>query len=411
MTTQCVERGNPPSTETPASGTLTVKVLQTVSEVEQERALWTRWPGHRDSEIDFYLMILRSRPEVLSPYILVAYQNNCPQAMLIGRVEKRRLDFRVGYFSVLRPSAQILAFIAWGLRGDASPESSQALVEEILKSLRRGEADAATLTFVDVNSSICKLGKELPGALSRDFHTSANVHWRMDLAKSIDEVYARFSSDHRGQLRRKAKKLVAEFGDKVRVACLRDITDIERIMQDVEQVAKKTYQRGLGVGFSASEEMRNRLDLQAEKSWLRTYLLYIDETPCAFWVGSLYDGIFYSDYLGHDPTYDKHSVGTFLTMKTIEALCAEGAKGVDFGPGDSRYKQQFGNSRTDETTVYIFAPSLKGIALNAGRTASGFIDSTVKRTLGRAQLLPKIKKLWRKRASHHNQPPDPELRS
>jgi len=285
------------------------------------------------------------------------------------------------------------------LRGDKSPETSRAFVEEILTSLRKRDADTAALVFVDVNSPIRMMARQLPSVFCRDFLAATKVHWKMELAENIDEVWRRFSGDHRRQLRRKARKLHAEFGEQIRVSSLRGPADVDRIMQDAEQVARTTYQRGLGVGFSATDEMRKRLSLQAQKDWLRAYILYISNAPCAFWIGSLYKGVFYSDYLAHDPGYDKHSVGTFLTMNTIEALCGEGAKGIDFGPGHSRYKQQFSNSRHEESTVYIFAPTIKGIGLNVVRTFLGLIDSALKMVLQHARLLSQVKRLARWRIS------------
>jgi len=383
--------------------TLAVRVIRSTAELEQERLLWKAWPGHRDSDLDFYLMVLRSRLEVISPYVLVLYRNGLPLSIWIGRLEQTHLTFRIGYLSVCRPNVRLLSLIPWGRRGDESTECSQALIAEVLRLLKDGEFDVANLGFVDAHSILCRLARELPGTLSRDVLPSRSAHWKMDLAGNIDEIYRRFSSDYRGQLRRKAKKLIAEFGENIRVVCLREPSDVERIVEDVELVAKKTYQRGLGVGFSVSDETWNRLRFQAEKFWLRAFILYIEDQPCAFWVGALYDGVFYSDYLGHDPAYDRHSIGTFLTTKAIESLCSEGGKQIDFGPGDSRYKRQFGTSNSEELSIFIFAPSLKGMVLNCGRTIFGCIDWILREGFKRTDIPQRIKKMWRKRATEVGQ--------
>ena len=39
-----------------------VKVLRTLPELEGIRPEWESWPGNRDSEMDTYLMCLRSNP-------------------------------------------------------------------------------------------------------------------------------------------------------------------------------------------------------------------------------------------------------------------------------------------------------------------------------------------------------------
>src|ERR1700683_2864939 len=66
------------------SGGMDIRIARDFAEVESLREAWSRWPGHRDSEIDFYLMILRSYPEVLRPHVIALYRNEQPEAILIG---------------------------------------------------------------------------------------------------------------------------------------------------------------------------------------------------------------------------------------------------------------------------------------------------------------------------------------
>jgi CelD/BcsL family acetyltransferase involved in cellulose biosynthesis len=143
--------------------------------------------------------------------------------------------------------------------------------------------------------------------------------------------------------------------------------------------------------------MRQRLQLEAEKGWLRTYILYAANLPCAFWMGTVYRGKFYSDCLGYDPSYEKYSPGTFLLNAMIEDSCRDGIEQVDFGLGDARYKQRFGNCSWQEVTAYIYGPSWRGLRVNALRTPAAFLDRLTKQALDRTNLLPKIKKLWRNR--------------
>jgi CelD/BcsL family acetyltransferase involved in cellulose biosynthesis len=169
------------------------------------------------------------------------------------------------------------------------------------------------------------------------------------------------------------------------------------LIQKAEEIAKRTYQRGLGVGFQDNEEMRRRLHLCAEKGWLRAYVLHLGDTPCAFWIGTLYQGSFCSDYLAFDSRFGAYSPGTFLLMKVVEEFCTARVKEVDFGFGEARYKEQFGNSPSVEASIFVFAPNPKGALLNAIRTSTGLADNLAKKILGGTKLLPIVKKLWRSR--------------
>jgi CelD/BcsL family acetyltransferase involved in cellulose biosynthesis len=92
---------------------------------------------------------------------------------------------------------------------------------------------------------------------------------------------------------------------------------LDHLFHDVEEIARKTYQRGLGVGFADTTRMRQRLELAARKGWLRAYLLYLGERPCAFWIGMLYGDTFVSDYTGYDPDLRQFSPGIGLVMRMI----------------------------------------------------------------------------------------------
>ena len=140
----------------------------------------------------------------------------------------------------------------------------------------------------------------------------------------------------------------------------------------------------------------------ARREWLRVYILYLADRPCAFWVGDINRGIFGGNYVGYDSQFAKYSPGMFLSLRVIEGFCTDnrnGVTGLDFGPGDAKYKEILSNHRWNETAVYIFSPSLKGIGLNLTRTAVGGLDQATKKVLARTKLLQRIKKHWRTHAT------------
>jgi CelD/BcsL family acetyltransferase involved in cellulose biosynthesis len=221
----------------------------------------------------------------------------------------------------------------------------------------------------------------------------------MSLPSSGEEFWLRFSPKVRKNRRWQAKKLLNDHSGKVRIDCFTKTSEFERMIQEVEQVAKKTYQRGLGVGFVDSEDVRERLSLKAEKGWLRTYVLYVADLPCAFWSGTLYHREFHSDFMGYDPDYGKYSPGMYLIIHVIEDFCKRSGEGevaaIDFGLGDAQYKEILGNLTWQDVSFYVFAPTPRGIALNALRTPIKFLDQWSKNLLARTKLLQKVKRTWR----------------
>lgn len=395
------------SVEEPQVG---ARVFRSVAELAEIRDIWTAWQSHPDLDPDFYQMILRTWPHVLRPHVVVLYRDNRPEAMLIGRVEETRLDFRVGYLTLARAKARIMVFPYRGLLGDQSAGSIELLLDSVIRSLRQGEADVAVLSWLDADTLSYQLARRFPGFLIRDYFPSPQPHWAMELSDVVDsdvvdKVYEGLSRDHRWELRRKAKKFNADFPGQLRIEQISQVSQLESLMDDAEEIAEKTYQRGLGVGFARTPAMRERLHLEAEKGWLRAFLLYVADRPCAFWIGRLYRGTFLSDYLSFDPSYGKYSPGTYVLVKAIEHLCGNGAKEIDFGFGEGRYKERFGNRRTLEASVHVYAPTGKGVTLNLLRTATLLVDRTARMILKRTNLLSRLKKSWRSRVAQSESQP------
>lgn len=376
---------------------VSVQVLRSVEEVEQIRGLWTSWQSHPNSDMEGYLARLRSTPEFLRPYILVLHRNGSPDAMMIGRIDRRRIDLKVGYWSVWNPQVRVLSVLYRGLLGNEDSGNCKVMIREILNSLRRGEADLAEFNYVKLDSPIYHFATRLPGILNRDHFPKVELHCSMTLPGSVEEIYQRLSGDSRREMRRRARKLFADFSGNVRIECFREAADLEHMMQDMEEVAKKTYQRGLGVGFFNNDKMRRRLESAALKGSLRAFVMYIADRPCAFWIGTLYDETFYTGEVGYDAYYKKYALGTMLLMRMFGDLCRENVKNVDFGYGVEEYKRRFGNNKWQEGLVYIFGPSFRGFVLKVLETLTDLLDRLVRRTLKEARLLPKVKRIWRNR--------------
>jgi hypothetical protein len=384
------------SVETPAE----VRVLRTLQELEEIRADWESWPGHRESELDPFLTFLRSNPRTVRPHVVAAYRAGSLEAILVGRMDFGQISCRLGYLEMNLP-ARILCFVYGALRGNPSKENCDAIVSSILQSLSAGHADVAYMNFLREDSELCRLAWKKPGALSRDYIHVPHQHYAAALPGSVEEFYQGLSPGSRWQARSKQKKLLKDFRGDVGIRCFRDVTELDEMFQDVEQVARNSYQRGLGVGFFDTPSVRNHLRLRAERGRLRAYVLYLGGKPCAFWIGDINQGTFGSDCLAYDAAFGKHSPGMYLVTKVIEGFCdghREGVTAVDFALGHAQYKEVLSNQKWRETAVYIFAPTFKGIGLNLARTLISWTDQTIKKVLARTNLLQRIKKAWRDRA-------------
>lgn len=381
-----------------------IRVARSLAEVEALREPWMSWPGHRDSDIDVFLMIVQSLPEVARPHVVALYRGGKLESILVGRLEHKRLiqqDFRVGYLSLFRPWARCLTFVYGAIRGNASPENAEILVRAVMDSLRRNEADVAMCHLVPLETPLYRLALALPGILSRDTLPKSQAHDCLTVPASIDDVYRRMSPHRRHRLKATIKKIERGSLGKVSIVCYTAPPELDKLFHDAEEIAKKTYQRGLGVGFADNPAVRRRLELYARKGWLRAFVLYIGHRPSAFWIGVLYRGTCVGEYTGFDREFDKYSPGMFLLMRVIERFCnrvdGDTVRELDFGPGHAEYKKVLCSQTWQEANVFIFSPTLRGLVLKLMRTATRLLDGAARRALASIGMLPRLKRVWRDR--------------
>lgn len=377
-----------------------VKVLRAAVELETIREVWESWPGNRDSQMDSYLKFIESNRATVRPHVVVVEREGRPDAILVGRIDLGHISCRLGYWQLKLP-AKILYFVYGALRGNPSVENCNLILSSVLQSLSDREGDFAYLNFLRQESDLCGLALKRPGLLSRDYVRLTQLHFAASLPPTVAEYYQSLPSESKGFNKARHKKLLRDFAGRLSIKCFREAAEIDDMARDIEQVAKTSYQRGLGVGFRDGPETREALRMMARNGWLRAYVLYLAERPCAFWIGDINQSTFGSDYIAFDSEFGKYSPGMFLTTKVIEGFCdgnSEGVTAVDFGPGHAQYKEILSNQRWLETAVYIFAPSVKGFCLNASRSIVEGTDKAIKKVLAHTNLLPRIKKAWREHA-------------
>src|ERR1035437_4668742 len=80
-----------------SSSAVSVRIARSIGEVEAIREIWTAWKSHRDSDIDFCLEFVWSGEAFIRPHVIVIYRYGRPDAMLVGRLERARMNSKVGY--------------------------------------------------------------------------------------------------------------------------------------------------------------------------------------------------------------------------------------------------------------------------------------------------------------------------
>lgn len=371
--------------------------------VEQISPAWRSWQCDPNADLDFVRYIIGVRQECERPYVVAVEQAGDLKSLLIGRAERVKAILRFGYYKLAQPEIRQISFLDGGLLGSLDESGADQLVRAMQERLDGGDADAAHFPHLRAGSPLAQSLRRIPGLLRRDMTPKTQLHRSMAVPETLDQVYARLSSKVRKNQKWQAKKLLEAFAGAVEVRTYSREQELNDLFRDVDQIASKTYQRGLGVGFADNQEMRGRMQLESSHGWLQAFVLYLGGAPAAFWIGTKYRNVFFSDFMGYDPEHARHSPGMYLIFRGIEHLCGEKGEDrvstIDFGLGDAQYKQLLGTESWMEESFHLYSGSLRGIALNLSQTLTGTLDRGARAVLRRLRLEDYVKTGWRKRVA------------
>jgi hypothetical protein len=380
-------------------GQVSLRILEATTEFEELRDTWSAWCDGPEADLDFFSIHLRHTPGVVRPHVMVVYRSGRPDCMLVGWLYQGAVPFRVGSFDLFRSDARILRFVNRGFLGNQSPANGRFLVREILRSLRKREAQAVEFSQLEADSPLYHLAKREPTVFCREHFTPLQTHRYLNLPASFEEFICCLSRKSLRQFRGRARMLARDFPGLVRFQSVRSERDVEDFACKADEISQKTYQRALGIGFVNNLEMRETLSAAAQKAALRACLLYIAERPVAFNIGILSNKTLYGIFTGYDPGFKKYGPGFQTIMRLIEESFEP--KGsllrFDSGCGDWPFKRAFFNSSWEEGPVWIFAPSAQGFSLHVLKLVSTLLHALAMRLLAKSELFRKVKKLWHRR--------------
>lgn len=375
-----------------------VVVARSVEEVKELRPAWETLPvNHPHADLDFYLAVIEEREEAIRPHAVVVYEEGIPVGLVAARLEKVTLPANFGYCAVYNPRVRALTLAPGGAVVTAASAAAES-VRAILECLRANEFDVAVFPSLRRDSELFEAVSAAVAGYRRGHFADIRTHRRLHVPDTFDEFLASRSKKVRSGIRYDARRLEQRLGDRLHVERFGSTGDVNRIFADVIRVADLTYQKGLGASFSDSPERRRLTGIALEKGWFRAWVLYDDNKPIAFWQGSVYRGTYHSGTTGYDPAYGRDRVGIWLLMRVIEDLCNDPQVNVlDYGFGDADYKRHLSDEDWNESDLVVFAPTLRGLTVNAGRTAIMAGAAQAKAIVDRLGVTNRLRTRWRRR--------------
>lgn len=378
-----------------------IKIAKSFEEVEAIRDIWMQMQHDEsmpalNTDIDRYLSVVESLKETAQPYIIVLYYNGAPKAIVVGRIETRRITCRVGYATIFKPSLRCLTVVYGGILGKPSEQTSVKLLQELTNTLKQEDIDAVFFNQLQLDSPIYRLTRKKPNFLCRCYLPVVEPHWQTHLPDSVGAFYKDMSGNRKRYLRRYTKALEKASSGPVEMVCYRSEDKLDYVISIASEISAKTYKHALNVGFRDDYLMRSLLTKAAKQGKLRAYVLYAGGEPCAFEYGIEYGNIFFPEHIGYDPFFRSCSPGTVLFIKVVEDLIENSNVRVfDYGFGAAAYKERFGTESWPEASVYIFAPRLYPVIINILRSSVKSINAGLQYVVQKIGSLSWIKRQWR----------------
>lgn len=380
-----------------------LQVSDSVKDIEQLQPVWSKWAHSLDTNVDYFMFKLRNDPEILRPYAITVYKAGVPHAMLLGQVRQRRVSTVVSFVNIPGPFVKMLEINKGGRIGRQSPAIDEVLALQLSKALKNREVDLLSFQRLPLDSELFRQIQKLPGLLVKERVPHIFNYSVLSLIDAEGKHPKVFSGKARREARRKVRNLDRSFPGQVSMKCFSQPTELDVGMCDVMRVAVTTWQYCLGQSLSDTAATREAFQFLAKKGWLRIYVLYIKNTPCSFLVGQLYNNTFYCSYAGYQPSHSHFSVGSVWAFRAFEDLALIGTRYVDLGEGGQENNRRLGCLKSDEGTVHVYAPTLRGVWLSA------FVGSTQAVRLGGRRLesamqLRRLSKIWRQHLSSNGNP-------
>src|ERR1700739_749778 len=249
----------------------TVQTICDLAEVEFIREMWKTWQKTRDSNIDFFSGIVRSRGNGCRPHVLVLQRHGKPEALWVGLRRRTKFSIRISSRTLFQPEVTVLEFDRGALLGNASKQNCEALVQAVIRSLAQGDADLALWEKLDLQSELYPCATQLPGVMWRDHCRKLSDHWFQKLPKGLAAFLSTLRPSQRSKLRRKHKKFLNTFAGRIEVRSFQTISELEPAIRDMDEIARKSFKRHLGFGFFDNPQTREQLRVEAAQQWLRIF--------------------------------------------------------------------------------------------------------------------------------------------
>lgn len=217
--------------------------------------------------------------------------------------------------------------------------------------------------------------------------TGIQERLKIEFPPTPTDYWTKFSSKTRNTFKRKQKKIGT-----TRLVRINEPAQIAEFLEVAHTISQRTWQsEKLGLRIHNNDSELRFFTTLATQQTLRSYLLFVDEKPAAFLIGTQHNGLFSYEEVGYDREFADRSPGQVLLLQVLDDLLGDHPPRVfDFGGGTADYKQLFATTAFISGTLWLVPPGVRPQLCLAYLRACRLLDRTarvVAKKLGATTLL------------------------
>ena len=198
---------------------------------------------------------------------------------------------------------------------------------------------------------------------------------------SWEDFLASRSSNFRGQVRRKERRLIEEQGLSFRLA-----DDTSRLADDLDTLfrlhALRWGKASTGVFEGDLGKFHREFAASAlHQGWLRLWFAEIGGEQVAAWYGWRFAGAEWYWQAGRDTRWDDYSLGFVMLAHTVREACRDGVSAYHFLAGGDAYKGRFTQDDPEVESRLLSSGPIAGLASVAVKIADSLPASARQRVI------------------------------
>jgi hypothetical protein len=101
----------------PQNAQVQVRILHTPAELKSVQPVWEQWCTDPRATIDALMISANCRPGVVGPYVLAVYRGDKLDCLLVGQLEERCVEQKLGYAVLWHCNRRAVCFSRSGPAG------------------------------------------------------------------------------------------------------------------------------------------------------------------------------------------------------------------------------------------------------------------------------------------------------